>query len=104
MGDAVAVVAALAAQRQSAVPNPVEASAELDEITHGGGPLAYEEPHGVLVTETRPGGERVSEVLLGRVVGSQRCSDAALRPARRPRREHVLRHQHDVQRRMPGNP
>ena len=67
VGDAVAVVAALAGQRQLAVGVVVEDGAERDQLAHGVGPLGHQDPHGVHVAGTGPGDQGVVQVLLGGV-------------------------------------
>ncbi len=98
--DAVAVVAALAGQRQLTVVGPVEAGAHLGQLAHRGRPLADERADGRLVAYTGAGHHRVGEVLLGRVTGAERGRDAALRPPGRAGGEDVLGHEQHAQRRL----
>ena len=80
VGDAVAVVAALAGQRQLAVGHVVEVGAEGDQLAHGLGALAYQRPDGVQVAGTGPGDQGVDLVLVGGVTRAERGGDAALGP------------------------
>ena len=79
--DAVAVVAALAGQRQLAGGVAVEAGTERDQLAQPGGALLAEHPHGVGVAQADAGLEGVVLVLERGVVGAERGGDAALRPA-----------------------
>ena len=65
VGDAVAVVAALAGQRELAVAGAVEAGAERDQLADRGRTLAHEHPHRGLVAEPGAGDERVGECCSG---------------------------------------
>jgi hypothetical protein len=69
--DAVAVVAALAGQRQLARRVAVEGGAERDELAQPRRALGAQHPHGVDVAQPDPGDERVLQVLLGAVLGRQ---------------------------------
>ena len=80
MGDPVAVVAALAGQRQLAVGVVVEVGAESDQLADRFRPLLDQDPHRVEVAGARAGHERVELVLGGGVPRAQRCGDPALRP------------------------
>ena len=99
--DPVAVVAALAGQRELAVGVVVELGAERDQLAHGVGPLGHQDPHRVGVADPGAGDERVALVLLGGVLRAQRGRDAALGPLRRPGVEHVLGDDEDLVRRRP---
>ena len=94
VGDPVAVVAALAGQRQLAGIGVVEDGAEGDQLVDGRGAFGDQGAHGVLVAEPCPGDEGVVEVLLGGVPWAQSGRDAALRPLRRSGAEEVLGHHH----------
>ena len=101
--DAVAVVAALAAEGQRAVGAPVEARADLGQLAHRGRPLAHQRAHRGVVAHAGAGDDRVDEVLVGRVAGAERGGDAALRPPRRTGGEDVLGHEQHAQRRLPAD-
>lgn len=81
VGDAPAVVAALAGQFQAALVGLVEVGAGLDEAAHGVGALGDEEAHGVLVAQAGAGDQGVVQVLFGGVALAEGRGDAALRPA-----------------------
>ena len=78
--DAVAVVAALAGQRQLAVGVVVELGAERDQLAHGVGALGHQDPDRLDVAGARAGDEGVVLVLLGGVAGPEGRRDAALGP------------------------
>ncbi len=88
--DAVAVVPALAGQRELAVGVVVEDGAERDQLAYGFGALLDQDPDGLEVAPPGPGDEGVDLVLRGRVLGTERGRDAALGPLRRPGGQHVL--------------
>ena len=90
VGDAVAVVAALAGQADLAGGVVVEVGAEGDQLAYGGGAVGDQDAHGLLVARARAGHEGVALVLLGGVAGAECGGDAALRPLRRAGVEHVL--------------
>lgn len=83
VGDAAAVVAALAGQRDVAAVGGVEVRAGVDEPAYGVGALGDQGAHGLLVAEARAREEGVVEVLLGGVALAERGGDAALGPAGR---------------------
>ena len=93
--DAVAVVAALAGQRQLAVGVVVEVGAERDQLAHRLGALVDQHPYGVHVAGAGARDEGVVLVLLGGVPRAERGGDPALGPLGRAGGEHVLGdHQH----------
>ena len=94
--DPVAVVAALAGQRQLAVGAVVEVGAERDQLADGLGALLDEHPHGVEVAGAGAGDEGVELVLLGGVPRAERGGDAALRPLRRAGGQDVLGDDQDL--------
>ncbi len=96
MRDPVAMVAALAGQRQHALGRVVEVGAERDQLADRLGPLVDQHPHGGGVAGTRPGDEGVALVLVGAVPGPERRRDAALRPLGGAGGEHVLRDDEDL--------
>ena len=65
--DPVAVVAALAGQRQLAVGVVVEVGAERDQLAHGLRALGDQDPHGLEVAGARAGDQGVELVLVGGV-------------------------------------
>lgn len=81
MGDAAAVVAALAGQLQAALLRLVEVGAGRDQAVHGVGSLGDEEPYGLLVAQARAGHQGVVQVLFGGVALAEGRGDAALGPA-----------------------
>ncbi len=82
VGDAVAVVAALAGQQDLAGAGVgVEAGAGRDEAAHGVGALGDERAHGLLGAQAGAGHEGVLEVLLGGVTLAEGGRYAALGPA-----------------------
>ncbi len=83
VGDAAAVVAALAGQRDVAAVGGVEVRAGVDQPAYGVGALGDQGAHGLLVAEARARDEGVVEVLLGGVALAERGGDAALGPAGR---------------------
>lgn len=83
VGDAAAVVAALAGQRDVAAVGGVEVRAGGDQSAYGVGALGDQGAHGLLVAEARARDEGVVEVLLGGVALAERGGDAALGPAGR---------------------
>ena len=99
VGDAVAVVAALAGQRQLAVGVVVELGAEGDQLADRVGTLRHQHAYGLDVAGARAGHEGVALVLLGGVAGAEGRRDAALRPLGRARGEHVLGDDEQVERR-----
>ena len=78
--DAVAVVAALAGQRELAGLGVVEDRAQRDQLAHGVRALGDERADGLLVADAGAGDEGVAQVLVGGVTRSERGGDAALRP------------------------
>ena len=80
--DAVAVVAALARERDVAVRGGVEVRAARHEFADSVGAFGDERAHGLLAAQPRPGNQGVVEVLLRGVFRIQRGGDAALRPHR----------------------
>ncbi len=88
--DPVAVVAALAGQRQLAVGVVVELGAERDQLADRVGSLGDQRPHGVAVARAGARDQGVALVLLGGVARAERGGDAALRPLGRAGVEHVL--------------
>ena len=97
MGDAVAMVPALAGQAELTVGVEVEVGAEGDQLAYRLGALADQRAHGVQVAGAGTGHQGVALVLGGGVAGTERRRDAALRPLGRARVEHVLGHdQHAV--------
>ena len=97
VGDAVAVVAALAGQRQLAVGVVVELRAERDQLAHRLGPFGHQDAYGLHVAGTRARDEGVALVLLGGVARSERGGDPSLGPLRRPGGEDVLGHDEQAQ-------
>lgn len=83
VGDAAAVVAALAGERDVAAVGGVEVGAGGDQPAYGVGALGDQGAHGRLVAEARTGDEGVVEVLLGGVALAEGRGDAALGPAGR---------------------
>ncbi|CAM5713868.1 hypothetical protein SBADM41S_03980 [Streptomyces badius] len=83
VGDAAAVVAALAGERDVAAVGGVEVGAGGDQPAYGVGALGDQGAHGLLVAEARARDEGVVEVLLGGVALAERRGDAALGPAGR---------------------
>ncbi|GAA3298714.1 hypothetical protein GCM10020295_35020 [Streptomyces cinereospinus] len=81
VGDAAAVVAALAGQRQPALGGLVEVGAGLDQPADGAGTLRDEDPYRFHVAQAGSGDQGVVQVLLGAVALAQGRRDAALRPA-----------------------
>ncbi len=92
VGDAVAVVAALAGQAELAVGVEVEVGTQGDQLADRIGTLGHQDPYGVQVTGPRTGDEGVALVLRRGVARAERGRDAALRPLGRPGVEHVLGH------------
>ena len=84
--DPVAVVAALAGQREHAVGGVVEVGAERDQLADGLRTLGDQDAHRVGVADAGPGDEGVALVLLGGVAGPERGGDPALGPLGRARR------------------
>ena len=78
--DPVAVVAALAGQRQLAGGGVVEVGAERDQLADRVGALGDQHPDGLRVAGAGAGDEGVVLVLLGGVARAERGGDAALRP------------------------
>ena len=78
---AAASVCALAAERDAPAVG-VEAHAVTHEVGDAAGRVGAEHARGLLVDEARAGGDRVAQVLLGRVVLVDGGGDAALRVAR----------------------
>lgn len=81
VGDAAAVVAALAGQLQAALFGLVEVGAGLDQPPYGVGALGDEDADGVLVAQARARHQGVVEVLLGGVALAQGRGYPALGPA-----------------------
>ena len=102
VGDAVAVVTALAGQRQLAVGVVVELRAEGDQLTNRLGAFGHQDAYGLHVARTGPRDEGVALVLLGGVARPERCGDPALGPLRRPGGEDVLGDDEQAQRRVRG--
>ena len=94
--DPVAVVAALAGQRQLAVGAVVEVGAERDQLVDRLGALADQHPYGVEVAGAGAGDEGVDLVLLGGVARAERGGDAALGPLGRAGGQHVLGDDQDL--------
>ena len=99
VGDPVAVVAALAGQRQLAVGVVVELGAERDQLADRLRALGHQDAYGVDVAGARAGHEGVVLVLLGGVARAERGGDAALRPLGGAGGEDVLGDDEQVQRR-----
>ena len=78
--DPVAAVPALAGQRRAAVGAGVEPGAERLQRGDRGRRLLDEGAHGVLVAEPGAGDQRVGDVQVGVVVGTEDGGQAALRP------------------------
>ena len=93
MGDAVAVVAAFAGQRDLSPGVPVELRAEGHELAHPVRALGDECPHRIDVAQADPRHQGVLEVLVGGVLRVQCGGDPALGPLGGPGREHRLRHE-----------
>ena len=102
VGDPVAVVAALAGQRQLAVGVVVELRAERDQLADGVRALGHQYAYGVDVARSRAGHEGVALVLLGGVARPQRSRDAALRPLGGAGGQDVLGDHQQVQRGVGG--
>ena len=102
VGDAVAVVAALAGQRQLAVGVVVELGAQRDQLADRLGTLGHQDAYGLDVAGARTRHEGVALVLLGGVTGAEGRRDAALGPLGRARGEHVLGDDEQVQRGIGG--
>ncbi|PKV87071.1 hypothetical protein BX283_4662 [Streptomyces sp. TLI_146] len=94
VGDAAAVVAALAGQRDGAGVVGVEVGAGGDQPPHRVRALGDQQAHRVLVTQARARHQRVVQVLCGGVALAEGRRDAALRPARRAVVEPRLGHHH----------
>ena len=101
VGDPVAVVAALAGQRDHAVGVVVEVRAERDQLADGLRTLVDQDAYGVRVADAGARDERVELVLLGGVAGAERGGDAALGPLGRAGGEHVLGDDEDLADRRP---
>ena len=94
--DPVAVVAALAGEREHAVVVVVEVRPERDQLAHGLGALGHQDARGLGVAPAGAGDQGVALVLLGGVPGTERRGDAALGPLGRARRQHVLGDDQDL--------
>ncbi len=81
VGDATAVVAALAGEREAALAGLVELRARRDEAAYGVGALGDQDADGFLVAQAGAGDQGVVQVLLGSVALAQGGGDAALGPA-----------------------
>ena len=97
VGDAAAVVAALAGERDVAAVGGVEGGAGGDQAAYGVGALGDQGPDGLLVAEARARDEGVVQVLLGGVALAEGGGDAALGPAGRAVVEPGLGDDHGVQ-------
>ncbi len=83
VGDAAAVVAALAGELDGArVGVGVEEGAGVDQAAYGVRALGDQGPYGLLVAQARARDERVVQVLFGGVPVAEGGGNAALRPAR----------------------
>ncbi len=102
VGDAAAVVAALAGEFQVALGGRVEPRAGRDQPPYGVGALGDEDAHRLLVAQARAGDQGVVEVLLGGVALAEGRGDAALRPAGRAVVETRLGDHHGGQARRPA--
>ncbi len=103
MDDAGVGVTALAGEQQSAFPIAVEPGAHGDQLVDATRALVDEHPHGVDVAEPGAGGERVGEVLVGRVdVATEHRGHAALGPPRGGLVELALGEHPDAQTRLVG--
>ena len=83
VGDAAARVAALEPEREVAVAVGVEAHADRLEVAEARGRLLGEDARRRGAHDAAAGGDRVLQVLLGRVVLGQRGREPALRPVGR---------------------
>ena len=81
VGDAAAVVAALAGERDLAAVGGVEVRAGGDQPAYGVGALGDQGPDGLLVAQARARDEGVVQMLLRGVALAERGGDAALGPA-----------------------
>ena len=93
--DPVAEVAALAGQRQLAGLGVVEDRAQRDQLADRVRPLGHQHPDRLLVADAGAGDERVVQVLVGGVAGTECGGDPALGPLGRARGEEVLGDHHD---------
>ena len=80
VGDPVAVVAALARQREHPVGRVVEVGAERDQLAHRLGALVDQDPHRGRVAGAGARDEGVALVLVGAVARSEGRGDASLGP------------------------
>ncbi len=70
---------------------PVELHTERDQLVDPGRPFVDEDPDGLLVAQPRPGGQRVGQMQIGRVlVAPEHRGDAALGPSGGRLGEHAL--------------
>lgn len=81
VGDAAAVVAALAGEGEAALGGLVEVRAGRDEAAHGVRALGDQEADRLPVAQARAGDQGVVQVLLGGVALAEGRGDAALGPA-----------------------
>ncbi len=94
--DPVPVMSTFAGQREHALRGVVEVGTQRDQLAYGLGTLVHQDPHRLGVAGSRAGHEGVPLVLVRGVPGPERGGDPALRPLRRPGRQHVLRDDEDL--------
>ena len=95
MGDAIAMVSALASQSDGSGGIQVKVGTEANEIADAVGALGDERLHRIDIAQTGARDEGVVQMLLGGVVVRERRGDAALRPPGGSLLDATLRHKQD---------